>query len=148
MRVTEDNTNLRRSSTLLSELADLVDDLVGGGLEPGRGGARVGDGRGGNALSLAVKTTHFVFLVFGGDGGLSTVVGCVEEDAKSSRWNFFGDERRVECGSRERSLRLWYLSRADDIFLPITVGGKFFSPFASCELPSFLMSSCSILTID
>ena len=64
VRVTEDNTNLRRSSTLLSELADLVDDLVGGGLEPGRGGARVGDGRGGNALSLAVKTTHFVFFGF------------------------------------------------------------------------------------
>lgn len=61
MRVTEDNTNLRRSGALLSELADLVDNLVGGGLEPGRGGARVGDGGGRNALSLAVKTTHFVF---------------------------------------------------------------------------------------
>lgn len=59
MAVTEDNTNLRRRSTLPGELADLVNDLLGGGLEPGRGGTRVGDGRARNALSLAVKTTHF-----------------------------------------------------------------------------------------
>lgn len=59
--VTEDNTDLGRSGTLLGQLADVVDNLVGGGLEPGRGGARVGDGGGRNALSLAVKTTHFVF---------------------------------------------------------------------------------------
>lgn len=34
MGITEDNTNLRRGGTLLGELADLLDDLVGGGLEP------------------------------------------------------------------------------------------------------------------
>lgn len=56
--VTEDDTDLRGSSTLLGELADLLDDLVGSGLQPRRGSARVGDGGGRNALSLAVKTTH------------------------------------------------------------------------------------------
>jgi len=58
VRVPEDNTDLRGSCTLLGELADLVDDLLGGGLEPGGRGARVGDGAGGYTLSVAVKTTH------------------------------------------------------------------------------------------
>ena len=58
MRVTENHTDLGRAGALLGELADLVDDLLGGGLEPCRGGARVGDGGGRNALSVAVKTTH------------------------------------------------------------------------------------------
>ena len=44
--VTEDHTNLGRSGTLLCELADLVNDLIGGGLEPRRGGAAVGEGGG------------------------------------------------------------------------------------------------------
>jgi hypothetical protein len=35
---------LRRSGALLRELLDLLDDLLGGGLEPRRGVARVGDG--------------------------------------------------------------------------------------------------------
>jgi len=41
--VAEDDTDLRGSGTLLRELADLVDDLLGGGLEPRRSGARVRD---------------------------------------------------------------------------------------------------------
>jgi hypothetical protein len=57
--VTEDHTDLRGGGTLLCELADLVNDLVGGGLEPGRGGARVGERRGADTLSLGMKTTHF-----------------------------------------------------------------------------------------
>ena len=60
VRVTEDDTNLRRSGTLSGELADLLDDLLGGGLQPRGDGARVGDGGGGNALALAVKSTHLV----------------------------------------------------------------------------------------
>ena len=44
--VAQDDTDLRGSSTLLGELADLLDDLLGGGLEPRRGSARVGDGGG------------------------------------------------------------------------------------------------------
>ena len=44
--VTEDNTNLGRGGALLRELADLVNDLLGGGLEPRGRGARVRDRRG------------------------------------------------------------------------------------------------------
>lgn len=73
MGVTQDNTNLRGSGTLLGELADLVDDLLGGGLQPRGSGARVGDGGGRNALALAVKSTHLVW--FGGFcGGCKKVV--------------------------------------------------------------------------
>ena len=59
MRVTEDLANLRGSGTLLCELANLLNILLGGGLQPRRGVARVGDGGGRYALSVAVKTTHF-----------------------------------------------------------------------------------------
>lgn len=61
--VTEDNTNLRRGSTLSGELADLVDDLLGGGLQPGRSRTAVGNSRGANTLSLAVHTTVASWLV-------------------------------------------------------------------------------------
>lgn len=61
--VTEDDTNLRGGSTLTGELANLVDDLLGGGLQPGGSGARVGDGGGRHALALAVKSTHVVGVV-------------------------------------------------------------------------------------
>lgn len=57
--VTEDNTDLGRSGTLLGQLADVVNNLLGGGLEPGGSGAGVGDSRGRNALALGVKATHF-----------------------------------------------------------------------------------------
>lgn len=57
--VTEDDTNLGGSSTLTGELADLLDNLLGGGLQPGGSGARVGEGAGRHALTLAVKSTHF-----------------------------------------------------------------------------------------
>lgn len=56
--IPQHNTNLRRRSTLLGELADLVDDLVGGDLEPGRGGTRVRDRRAGDTLSVTVHATH------------------------------------------------------------------------------------------
>ena len=57
--VTEDNTYLGRSGTLLGQLADVVNNLLGGGLEPRRGSAGVGERRGRNALALGVKATHF-----------------------------------------------------------------------------------------
>jgi len=41
VRISEDDTDLGRSSTLLCELADLIDDLLGGGLQPRRRGSRV-----------------------------------------------------------------------------------------------------------
>ena len=74
MRVTEDNTDLRGGSALLGELADLVDDLLGGGLEPRGRVARVGDGGGRDALAIAVKTTH----VDGGGVGVRRRLGAVE----------------------------------------------------------------------
>ena len=57
--VTENDTNLRRSGTLTGELADLVDDLLGGGLQPRWGSAGVGESAGRYALSVTVKATHF-----------------------------------------------------------------------------------------
>lgn len=72
VRVTKDLTNLGGSGALLCELADLVNDLLGGGLQPRRGVARVGDGRGRYSLSVAVKTTHFRGFVRG--AGVSTGV--------------------------------------------------------------------------
>lgn len=58
MAVTENDTDLRRSGTLLCELADLVNDLLGGGLQPRRRVARVGDRGGRYALAVGVETTH------------------------------------------------------------------------------------------
>jgi len=56
--VTEDNTDLRWGGTLLCELADLLDNLLWGGLQPRWWSAGVWDGRGRNALSVAVHATH------------------------------------------------------------------------------------------
>lgn len=61
--VTEDNTNLGRRGTLPGELADVVDNLVRGDLNPGSRGAGVRQGRRGDTLSLGVKTTHFELVV-------------------------------------------------------------------------------------
>jgi hypothetical protein len=58
--VTENDTNLRGGSALPGELGDLLDDLVGGGLEPRGSRAGVGESGGRNALALAVKSTHLV----------------------------------------------------------------------------------------
>jgi len=46
VRVTESDTDLRRSETLARELADLLNHVLGGGLEPRRGSAAVRKGRG------------------------------------------------------------------------------------------------------
>lgn len=46
VRISEDDTDLRWSSTLLRKLADLVNDLLGGGLEPRRRGSGVWDSGG------------------------------------------------------------------------------------------------------
>jgi hypothetical protein len=58
MAVSQDNADLRRGGALASQLADVVDDGLGSALEPGGHAARVGDGRGRDALAFAVKTTH------------------------------------------------------------------------------------------
>jgi len=46
VRISEDDTDLRWSSPLLRKFADLVNNLLGGGLEPRRRGSGVWDGRG------------------------------------------------------------------------------------------------------
>ena len=58
MRVTEGNTDLRGGETLAGELGDVLDDVLRRGLEPRRGSAAVGEGRGRNALSGSVHATH------------------------------------------------------------------------------------------
>jgi hypothetical protein len=46
VRVTEGNTDLGWGQTLAGELDDLVDNILGGGLEPRRGSAAVGESGG------------------------------------------------------------------------------------------------------
>lgn len=46
MRVTEGDTDLRGSKTLAGKLGDVVNNILGGGLEPRRGSAAVREGRG------------------------------------------------------------------------------------------------------
>lgn len=60
--VTEDDTDLRRGGALTGELGDLLNDLLGGGLQPGGSVARVRESGGRNALSVAVKSAHLVGL--------------------------------------------------------------------------------------
>ena len=66
MAIPQDNTDLRRSGTLLGQLADLVDDLIRGGLQPGRGSARVRDRGGRDTFAIAVETAHFESWCRGG----------------------------------------------------------------------------------
>ena len=94
--VPQDNTDLRRGGTLPGQLADLVDDLVGGGLQPRRRGARVWDGRVGDTLALAVQTTHF-------DGGVGPVDGGGLEGC--------GGRRRRRCWLTESSSRALHFAR-------------------------------------
>ena len=65
MRIPEVDTNLRRALALLGELANLVDDLVGRGLEPCGRRARVRNRGGRDTLAVAVKATHFGGVVEG-----------------------------------------------------------------------------------
>ena len=46
VRVTEGHTDLRRGQTLARQLADVVNNILRGGLEPRRRGAAVREGRG------------------------------------------------------------------------------------------------------
>jgi hypothetical protein len=57
--VTEHDTDLGRSGTLLGQLADLIDNLLRSGLEPCWGSAGVRDRRGRYAFSVGVKSSHF-----------------------------------------------------------------------------------------
>ena len=69
MTISEHDAYLRWSCAFLCEFADLVDDGIGGGLEPCWWSARVRDGGGADALAVAVEATH--------DGG---VAGSVSDE--------------------------------------------------------------------
>ena len=57
--IPEDDPNLGGSETLLSQLEDLVLDLVAGHLHPLGDGAPVGQGGLGNTLAWCVHAAHF-----------------------------------------------------------------------------------------
>ncbi len=54
MRVAQDQTNLRGSQTLASQLADLIAEVVRRNLQPRRGSATVGEGGIRNTLAIKV----------------------------------------------------------------------------------------------
>ena len=58
MGVPEDDSNLRRSQTLLSQLEDLLLDFIAGHFHPLRDRATIGQSGLGNTLSWSVHTTH------------------------------------------------------------------------------------------
>jgi hypothetical protein len=58
--ITENDTNLRRSQTLLGELTDVVLNICVRDLKPRRGSALVGLGALGDTLSWCMHTTHAV----------------------------------------------------------------------------------------
>lgn len=58
MEISENDTDLRGSQTLLGQLADLVNDFLGRGLEPRGRRATVGESRGGNSLARCVHAAH------------------------------------------------------------------------------------------
>ena len=74
MGITKLDTNLRRGQTLSSQLANLVDDFIVGGLQPSRSSAAVGSGRARNTFSVAIKSQYNIkiqmdrFQIFQRDG--------------------------------------------------------------------------------
>ena len=56
--ITQDDTNLRGSKTLLGELADIVFDIRSRHLEPRRRSALVRESPSGDTLSWCMQTTH------------------------------------------------------------------------------------------
>ena len=64
VRVTEDGADVGRGQALLGELADNVDDLLRGDLQPGGGRSLVGEGTAGDALAVAVHATHLEYACY------------------------------------------------------------------------------------
>ncbi len=58
VRITEGNTDLGGRKTLARELGNVLDDILGRGLQPGGGSAAVGESRGRDALAGSVHATH------------------------------------------------------------------------------------------
>ena len=118
VRVTKDLANLGGSGTLLCELADLLNNLLGSGLQPSGGVARVGDRGGRYSLSVAVKTTHFGGFVRG--AGVSTGVemrksrlSSGHRSRNSLRQALTGVRRAVGARLPERSVKNHKTHRSD-----------------------------------
>lgn len=59
VRVSEEDTDLRGGKTLSSVLDDLLNNGIGGELEPRRSVSRVRESRSAHSLSFAVHSSHF-----------------------------------------------------------------------------------------
>jgi len=57
--ITEEDTNLSRRKTLLGVLADLLNNFLGGSLDPRGRSATVGEGTTRDTLTRSIHTTHF-----------------------------------------------------------------------------------------
>lgn len=89
--IPQDNTNLRWSGTFTGELGDLINNLVGGGLQPCWSSAGVWNGRGRNALAVAVHATH-------SGGGLRSAWRC---KWCSGSWVSLARSLKICNGNRE-----------------------------------------------
>lgn len=63
MRVSQNDTNLWRCSALSSKLANLVNDLIRSGFQPGGWCSWIWDGAGRYALAIAVHATHLFWWI-------------------------------------------------------------------------------------
>ena len=100
MGVTEDNTDLRWSGTLLCELADLVDNLLGSGLQPCWSASGVWEGTGRDTLSVTVHTTHDGGVRSEFDVSLVVVWCCWRNFSRSIEFDFvkLGRSRQIQRG--------------------------------------------------
>ena len=98
VRITEGDTDLGGRKTLARKLGDVLDDVLGRGLEPGGGRAAVGESRGRNALAGSVHATH-------GDSVESTVSTLADGERTSSARTVFKGGGRVLRSCRRRACR-------------------------------------------
>ena len=73
MAIPQHHTNLRRSCALLRELADLVNDLLGCGLEPCWWCPGVWDSGRRDTLAVGMETTHICGIEIGIRSSLSVL---------------------------------------------------------------------------
>ena len=115
MAISEDDTDLGWGSTLTGKLADVVDDLLGGGFEPCWDGARVWDGAGRDTLSFAVKTTHVDGVLWLMEEKRMSVLAC--NLLRDTQFGSGGADLRCGrgLGEENRSLVQWEHSLTRDL---------------------------------
>jgi hypothetical protein len=126
--VSQHNTNLGGSGAFSCELADVVDNGFGRGLEPGGNGAGVWDRRSADTFALAVKTTHVC-----GGGGVDFVV-CMFAMALGYRRWFFGCGVGGGCAKMPRQSSRPRFSRTISTCLHFFFD-EHDSFFTTCSLP-------------